>query len=94
MMVAVTTRNLDMNILKNVKQLLQRRAALQSELSKIDAILAPLGQVETGNFKAPALTKAGQPRKRKPMSAEAKAKIAAAAKARWKKAKAAGKTRL
>lgn len=78
-----------MNILKNVKQLLSKRSALQAEIAKIDAILAPLGDVNAG-----ATVKPGKGRKRKTMSAEARAKISAAAKARWKKAKAAGKTRL
>jgi hypothetical protein len=82
-----------MNILKNVKQLLKRRTVLQAEIEKIDAILAPLGDLEPGNFKTKA-AKAGKGRTRKPMSAAAKAKISAAAKARWKKAKAAGKSRL
>lgn len=78
-----------MNILKNVKQLLSKRSALQAEIARIDAILAPLGDVNAG-----AAVKPGKGGKRKTMSAEARAKISAAAKARWKKAKAAGKTRL
>ena len=83
-----------MNILKNVKQLLKRQTALQRELAMINAILAPFGGAETGDFKTKAKAKVGRPRTRKPMSAAAKAKISAAARARWKKAKAAGKTRL
>jgi len=83
-----------MNILKNVKQLIQKRAALQNAIDKIDAILAPLGKVDLGDFKTTTALKSGGIRTRKPMSAAAKAKMSAAAKARWKKAKAAGKTRL
>jgi division protein CdvB (Snf7/Vps24/ESCRT-III family) len=83
-----------MNILKNVKQLIQKRAALQNAIEKIDAILAPLGNVDLGDFKTKTALKSGGLRTRKPMSAAVKAKMSAAAKARWKKAKAAGKTRL
>jgi hypothetical protein len=82
-----------MNILKNVKRLIKQRAALQAEINKIDAILAPLGSVDGGTVKA-AAAKTGQTSGRRRMSAEARARISAAAKARWKKAKAAGKTRL
>jgi hypothetical protein len=88
-----------MNILKNVKQLLKRRSALQAEMQRIDAILAPLGDLNAEVKRGP-----GRPPKaggrqsaasgRKPMSAEARARISAAATARWKKAKAAGRSRL
>lgn len=83
-----------MNILKNVKQLIQKRAALQHAIDKIDAILAPLDNVDLANFKTQPAKKSGAPRTRAPLSAAVKAKMSAAAKARWKKAKAAGKTRL
>lgn len=83
-----------MNILKNVKQLIDKRAALQTAIDKIDAILAPFGKVDLGDFKTKAAKSSGGLRVRKPFSAAVKAKMSIAAKARWKKAKAAGKTRL
>ena len=76
-----------MNILKSVKEILRRRAALEKEISAIDKMLAPFG-VKPGKLVD------GRRRKRGPMSAAARARISAAAKARWKKAKAAGRNRL
>lgn len=83
----------------NVSAVALRRAAdvadkiesLNKELSAI------LGGFEVGNgLKASTSDgrKSRKGRKRGPMSAAAKAKIAAAARARWAKAKAAGKKRL
>ena len=78
----------NMNILRTVKKLLAKRAALRAELDKIDSLLAPFeGAASEPKVVAPT-------KSRKPMTAAARAKISAMAKARWKKAKAAGKSRL
>ena len=61
-----------MNILKSVKEILKRRAALEKEISSIDKMLAPFG-VKPGKLTD------GRRRKRGPMSAEARARIMFAA---------------
>jgi hypothetical protein len=61
--------------------------SLQSELSKLLGHLVQKGRVSSA---APAAKKTG----RRKMSAAAKAKIAAAARARWAKVRAAGEKRL
>ena len=76
-----------MNILKSVREILKRRTALQKEIESIDKMLEPFGV-------KPGKSVNGRRRKRGPMSAAARARISAAAKARWKKAKAAGRNRL
>ena len=78
-----------MNILANVKQALKRRVTLQKEIDAIDRMFAQFGAIKSSGAKL-----RGGPRKRKHMSAAAKAKLSAVAKARWKKAKASGKSRL
>lgn len=78
-----------MNILANVKQALKRRTTLLKEIEAIDRMFAQFGEAKIGSSKL-----VGGPKKRKHMSAAAKAKLSAVAKARWKKAKASGKSRL
>jgi hypothetical protein len=73
--------NLSAKQLRKAANLKDKIESLQNDLSRL------LGKPE-------AVEKKSTRRKRKPMSAAAKAKIAAAARARWKRAKAAGKTRL
>jgi len=84
---SITTKSRIMNILKSVREILKRRTALQKEIESIDKMLEPFGV-------KPGKSVNGRRRKRGPMSAAARARISAAAKARWKKAKAAGKNRL
>src|SRR5689334_19924178 len=89
LLVVLQQKRNTMNILANVKQALKRRAVLQKEIDAIDRMFAQFGDVKLGASRL-----GGGPRKRKHMSAAAKAKLSAVAKARWKKAKASGKRRL
>ncbi len=68
-----------MDILKNVKRLLQQRASYQAQLDRIDQLLAPFGSIKAGKADPTVgAAKVDKRRKvRKPMSAAAKAKISA-----------------
>jgi len=71
----------------SVRQL-NRAAKIKARIEKLESEL-------TGLFGVPEpLTVGGTVRRHRRMSAAARAKIAAAARARWKAAKAAGKSRL
>jgi hypothetical protein len=75
-----------------VKELGEEIKRLQIDLNEKVELYNKLTEVPIEVLK-PA-RKDGRRRKRGPMSAEGRARIAAAAKARWKKAKAAGKSHL
>ena len=83
----------EMNIINNVKKLLKRRIELHREIVSIDNLLRPLGESPLGNTRPIKHLKQVRATRRK-ISAAAKAKMAAAARERWRKAKAAGKTTL
>lgn len=61
-------------------------AELDAEIARLQQVRALLGGRETGNVRS-----AGQPRKKRTLSAEARARIAAAQRARWAKQKKAAK---
>jgi hypothetical protein len=69
-------------------QQLRRAAAIKEQIQSLET---ELGRI-LGSSVKPVV--AAAPKKRRKMSAAGRAKISAAAKARWKKAKAAGKKRL
>jgi hypothetical protein len=69
---------------------LRNAAAIREKIDKLERELASL----LGGSPAAPVAAAVARKGRRPMSAAARAKMAAAAKARWKKAKAAGKNRL
>ena len=74
---------------------LRKAAILKEKIDKLQNQLGELlgaGPLESNRLSARMAGKTA--RRRRTMSPEAKAKIAAAARARWKKAKAAGKNRL
>ena len=83
-MTEMTIINLSSKQLRKAAKIQDKIADLQNELSRL------LGSKSTSS----ASVKGRKKRTRRPMSAAAKKKIAAAAKARWKKAKAAGRTSL
>lgn len=72
-----------LNLSKVVRQLKNERARTQAELDQLDTALKALGEVGTIGARTTARrTRAG---KRRPMSAAAKKRIAAAQRARWAK---------
>lgn len=78
-----------LNLRKVVQQLKNERARTQAKLDQLDTALKVLGEVgTTGSRIAGRRTTSGN---RRPMSAAAKKRIAAAQRARWAKWKAAQK---
>ena len=78
-----------LNLRKVVRQLKNERARTQAKLDQLDTALKVLGEVgTTGSRTAARRTRSGN---RRPMSAAAKRRIAAAQRARWAKWKAAQK---
>ena len=78
-----------LNLRKVVQQLKNERARTQAKLDQLDTALKVLGEVgTTGSRTAGRRTTSGN---RRPMSAAAKKRIAAAQRARWAKWKAAQK---
>ena len=75
-------------LLQNVvTQLHRERNRLQLELHRVTAALSAFGQAYMNGAKATKVVQAG-PRKRRRMSKDARARIAAAQRARWAKVKA------
>jgi hypothetical protein len=85
-----TLRNLSLKQLHQIIKLRERISALERKLEKV---LPGSASVANGTARGAGRKAGGRRRKRK-MSAAHRAKLATAAKARWKKAKAAGKSRL
>ena len=82
-----TMTNLSANDLRRAASIKDKIESLQNELNKIPGHVAGNGPVPDSNA---GIKKRG----RRKMSASARARISAAAKKRWKKAKAAGKKTL
>jgi hypothetical protein len=70
-----------------IRQLQKERQRVHGEMKQLDAALAALGSL--GNLGGKAATGIRAPKKRSPMSAAARKRIAAAQRARWAKWKAA-----
>lgn len=78
------------NLAKVVQQLRQERNQAQRKIEQMDAALRALTSL-SGTGGATKFTRGRASRKRKPMSAAARKRIAAAQRARWAKWKAAKK---
>jgi hypothetical protein len=78
-----------LNLSKVVRQLKNEREQTRAKLTQLDTALKVLGDVGTGGVRA--FGTRGTSGTRKPMSAAARKRIAAAQRARWAKWKAAQK---
>jgi hypothetical protein len=79
-----------LNLRKVVQQLKNERARTQAKLDQLNTALKVLGEVGTAGSTAGRQRTSG---KRRPMSAAAKKRIAAAQRARWAKWRAAQKSK-
>jgi hypothetical protein len=70
--------------------LLAYRSELQRKLDAVNSVIADMGV----SVPSPALIPSTNPKVKRKISAAGRARIAAAARARWKRVKAAGKNRL
>ena len=78
-------------------EILEYKAQLEQKLATVNAIIAEMGVTapkKRGRKPGSKVAKADKPKGKRKMSAAGRARIAAAAKARWAKVKAAGKKRL
>ena len=94
-----------LDFIERVKSLISERKQLEKRIEEIDALLMPLaGEIEKKHRRGGSNVErmiasrrneiAAMQKPKRKMSAAARAKLAASAKARWKKAKEAGKTSL
>jgi hypothetical protein len=80
-----------MNLSKIVRQLRNEREQTRAKLSQLDTALKVLGTV--GDARPTSVGRRASPRTRRPMSAAAKKRIAAAQRTRWAKWRAARKNK-
>lgn len=81
--VFASVNSLAMNLSQITKQLISKRTALENEIARLNAALTAISGLGPGRTAKPG----PKPRKKRKMSAAGRARIAAAQKKRWAKAR-------